>query len=470
MVITMEIYKQIRSLQLQGQSQRQIASTLHISRNTVKKYWNGSSVPWERKEYSRSPGKLTPEVQEFIKACLAEDEAVPSKRQHHTAKRIYDRLVDECGFTGGESTIRRFVQNIRSSTPEVFVPLSFPKGDAMQIDWGEATAYIGREKKTVNIFCARLCYSSAPIAFAYYRQNEESFLDAFVRTFNYYGGVPKRVIFDNARVAVKEGFGVHARKQQGYESLSAHYGFDAVFCNPSSGNEKGLIEGQVGFLRRNIFVPVPKVESLDELNDLIRTRCEAYLKHHIRGKELSVGEMLLAEKPCLYPLPGYAFDAAKRAYGRVDRFSTVRFESNTYSVPVKYCAKEVSIKATPNTVEIYFEGEMIASHDRSYDRNCSVYSLKHYLPLLERKGRAILYAKPVTQNVPKYFLDWLSSQNMSPKQLTETLRRCLSEDYRDVMKEHCIHTPVSEIVDPVTVNPVDLSVYDTFLCRKTGAM
>ena len=191
MVITVEIYKQIRKMRLNGMSQRQIAAALHISRNTVKKYWDGDSVPWERKDYSREATVLTEDVVAFVRQCLDEDSQCRSQKQHHTAKRIYDRLVAECGFTGGETTVRRLVKELREQSQEAFVPLSFPAGDAMQIDWGEATVYLDGRKTVVNLFCARLCYSGAPMVLAYRRQNEESFLDALVQVFQYFGGVPK---------------------------------------------------------------------------------------------------------------------------------------------------------------------------------------------------------------------------------------------------------------------------------------
>lgn len=151
----MEIYKQIRKMRLEGMSQRQIAATLHISRNTVKKYWDGNSVPWERKVYSRQPCILTQEVVAFVKKCLEEDSRSKSKKQHHTAKRIYDRLVAEWGFTGGETTVRRLVKELREKQQEAFVPLAFPPGDALQIDWGEATVYLDGVKTTVVNTAAR---------------------------------------------------------------------------------------------------------------------------------------------------------------------------------------------------------------------------------------------------------------------------------------------------------------------------
>ena len=180
--------------------------------------------------------------------------------------------------------------------------------------------YLRGEKTTANIFCARLCSSCAPIVFAYRRQNEESFLDAFVRTFRFFGGVPEKVIFDNGKVAVKDGFGAHAEKQAGYTALSAHYGFDALFCNPAEGHEKGLVEGLVGWARRNILVPVPRIDSFDELNAIFEKRCLEYRGHHIVKKPASVGEMFELERMSLRPLPGYEFETAKCSCVRVSAY------------------------------------------------------------------------------------------------------------------------------------------------------
>ena len=468
MVITVEIYKQIRKMRLDGMSQRQIAAVLRISRNTVKKYWDGDSVPWERKDYFREASVLTEDVVAFVRQCLDEDAHNPRK-QHHTAKRIYDRLVAEHGFTGGETTVRRLVRELREKPQEAFVPLAFPAGDAMQIDWGEATVYLNGIRTVVNLFCARLCYSGAPMVLAYRRQNEESFLDALVQVFQYFGGVPRRVIFDNGKVAVKDGFGAHARKQAGYAALAAHYGFEAVFCNPASGNEKGLVEGLVGYIRRNVCVPVPRANTMEELNQMLREKCQRYLSHQIRGKEGSVGMMFAREKVLLYPLPGYPFDPCKRASGRVDRFCTVRFDTNNYSVPAAYCGREVAIKAGPETVSIYYEGQCIARHRRCLERKQNIYSLEHYLPLLEKKGRAIFYARPVQDTLPEYFIQWLQSQELSPKELVDILRRCLDEDCETIMAEAACHIAPIQIEDTVVVQAVDLHVYDTFLRGKAGA-
>ena len=227
----MQDYKEIRQRFLAGESQCHIAKSLGISRNTVAKYCDGSAVPWERKTPERDSPVINDEVTAFIIACLQEDQETSFKKQRHTAKRIYDRLVEERGFTGGESTIRRKVREIRTGLPKAYIPLQFDPGEAIQIDWGEADIFNHGQKERINLFCARLCFSCRPVVLAYHRQDEESFCVAIVKTFSILGGVPSRVIFDNARVAVKKRFGSHAVMQNNYAALSAHYAFDPVFCS-----------------------------------------------------------------------------------------------------------------------------------------------------------------------------------------------------------------------------------------------
>ena len=418
-VITVKDYKQIRQMYLSGISQRQIAKQLHISRNTVAKYCEGCAVPWERKAPKRESSVLTDEVVKFIQACLDEDEQENLHKQSHTAKRIYDRLVTEAQFTGGASTVRRKVREMKGSKPKVFVPLEFSPGEAMQVDWGEATIYLRGKKMTINLFCARLCFSCVPIVFAYRRQNQESFLEAFVRTFRSLGGVPGKVIFDNAKVAVKDGFGANAKKQDGYTALSAHYSFDALFCNPAEGHEKGLVEGLVGWARRNILVPVPRIDSLEELNLLLEHRCLEYRKHHITGKPASVSRMFETEQQFLRALPGYEFETAKCFNVRISSFSTARFDTNDYSVPISYCGRNVSVKGFDEKVDIYCQGQLIASHERCFKRHTPTYKLEHYLPILEYRGRAIFNAAPVRQNLPPEFLEWLKGHSADHKELMQ---------------------------------------------------
>ena len=265
----METYKQIRKLQNDGvTSQRQAARLLGVSRNTVRKYWEGDKVPWDRKPYARESPVMTAEVVAFVQGCLDADDKSNFRKQKHTARRIYHRLAEELGFTGCEASVRKLVHQLRMerSGGEASIPLRFAPGEAVQIDWGEINILLNGEKVKVCLFCARLCYCCAPFVLAYRRQNLESFLDAITRTIQYFNGVPREFIFDNARVAVRSGFGAHAAASDDYAHLAAHYGFEPVFCNPCSGNEKGLVENLVGYIRRNVCVPVPKVKAIPHRN------------------------------------------------------------------------------------------------------------------------------------------------------------------------------------------------------------
>ena len=199
MVVGMSLYAQIREAYISGESQRSIARRLGVSRPTVKKYCEGASMPGVRKEYLRAPSVVTPDVERFIRFCLETDKEEGLRKQSHTAKRIYDRLVSEIGFTGSYSIVRRVVHEMKAHyiPAQADIPLEYDPGDAIQIDWGEATIYLHGEKKTVQIFCGRLCYSCDIFVMACLNQNTESFLEAQQRMFVHFGGVPRRLIFDN---------------------------------------------------------------------------------------------------------------------------------------------------------------------------------------------------------------------------------------------------------------------------------
>lgn len=273
--IEVDMYKEIRQSFIKGESQRKIAKRLDISRQTVKKYCEGAAHPDVRKPYERTSDVITEDVKQFILDCIKADKQEHLKKQKHTAKRIYDRLLEERNFTGAESTIRKAVKKLKgeqSVPPQAIMPLSYEPGEAIQIDWGEATAYFGSEKTKVHIFCGRLCYSCDIFVQAFKSPNQEAFLEAQQLMFEFFGGISKRLIFDNAKVAVKEGFGQYAKPQNKYLSFSSHYAFDLDFCNPGKGNEKSLVENLVGYARRNFLVPVPRVSNIDELNQKLWVR------------------------------------------------------------------------------------------------------------------------------------------------------------------------------------------------------
>ena len=342
----------------------------------------------------------------------------------------------------------------------------------MQVDWGEATILWSGESVKVNLFCARLCYSCAPIVFAYRRQNLESFLDAITRSIRYFGGTPRQIIFDNARVAVKSGFGAHAVAQDDYAHLAALYGFNVVFCNPASGNEKGLVENLVGYIRRNVCVPLPKVESLDELDAKLLEQCVKYLTHQVEGRPRTAGEMLAEDRVAFYPIPKYEADISKKYYPVVSRFSTVQVDTNLYSVPCTYTGKSTTVKAFPERIEIWCEGKLIASHSRLFGHKQEMLDIRHYLPLLSKKGRAIRNAAPVRQLVPVSFLDWMEAQKLSAREMTDMLEECVNVGWQTVMQrgKAAVHDSAPQektasVETEIGVQVADLSVYDS-LCGK----
>lgn len=284
-MIKVDQYQLIRELYaVEGLSQREIARRLGISRNTVRKYCEGEHLPFEKAPRQRKPSVITSEVEAFIRECFAEDVNAPTK-QKHTAKRIYDRLVEEKGFTGGESTIRHYIKKIKEEPSEAFVPLEFDPGEAMQVDWGEATVFMNGKKTTVHIFCARLCFSAMPFVAAFPYERLEALIEGHIEAFSFFNGVPTRAIYDNMRTIVRDGWGKHvASEQKDYVQLKAHYAFKSTFCNPGQGNEKGLVENLVGWSRRNMFVPVPRVGSFQELNELLRKRSSLPKAHDQRPK------------------------------------------------------------------------------------------------------------------------------------------------------------------------------------------
>jgi transposase len=428
-IIEVDIYSQIRALHEEGESQRSIAKRLGISRQTVKKYCEGNTHPDVRKSYTRVHKVITPDVENFIISCLRQDMEEKLSKQKHTAKRIYDRLVAEQDFNGSYSTVRDTVRQLKAANsvpPQADIPLEYDAGDAIQIDWGEATIYLDNQKTKVSFFCGRLCYSCDIFVQAFFSQNLESFLEAQQRMFDHFNGIPKRLIFDNAKVAVSEGFGFHAKATKGYKSFAAHYAFQTDFCNIASGNEKGLVENLVGFARRNFMVPVPRVKTIAELNQKLLKDCINYRDtHKVESRTLTVKEAYEEEWYCLKKIPAYRYDTSRKLTTVVGDYSTVRFDRNEYSVPVRYLRREMTIRGYANEVCIFYNGELIATFDRLYGSGKTSYRLEHYLDLLERKPRAVFQAKPVRYNVTKELLDWGHMLPGGNKDMVKLLRLCV---------------------------------------------
>lgn len=371
-----------------GMSQRAIAEELGHSRKFVKKALQHPIPPGYQLTKSKPKPTLDP-VQPLIDAWLEEDLTRPVK-QRHTAQRIYERLVDEKDFQGNPSTIRRYVadwkQNRNSAGKEVFAPLEFRPGEEAQVDWGEAWIIHNGRRRKVQLFCMKWCYSKRVFVRAYDRANLESFLDGHVRAFEDFGGVPKRIAYDNLKSAViRVGKGRHRRLNRRLVELKSWYLFDSRFCNVAKGNEKGHVENLVKRAQRTFLTPLPEVTDLAALNGKLQSDCEGELDRTTKEGETH-GELWEGERAHLLPLPANRFAACTERPSRVDKQSLVHFDGRMYSVPVEWAHRPCLVRGFVDRVEIHAEGACVAVHPRNHPPTQRyVLDPRHYLRLLDRK-------------------------------------------------------------------------------------
>jgi transposase len=329
---------------IEGWSIRKISRNLGIARQTVRKALENSNIP----QYNLTKEKPSPVLdpyKDIILNWLEEDKSAPRK-QVHTARRIYHRLVDEYGFTGGESTVRRYVGLLKQSRVEMFIPLAANWGEQAQVDWGRAKAYIAGKLTEVSLFCLRMKSSLVPFVWAFPTEKLEAFLEGHKLAFEWLNGVPETLIYDNPKTAVTRILkGPFREEHKVFSSLKAHYLFDSDFCNPASGNEKGTVENLVKYVRRNALVPVPRVKSINELNQILIAWCEK--QRRLRHKDWE------QEQSGLRELPSVPFKCATTKMISSSRLLLFQFDRNYYSVPVNYGNRNLRIEAFVDRIEVY---------------------------------------------------------------------------------------------------------------------
>jgi len=391
---TVDLYRRVRlACHHEQLSQREAARHFGIDRRTVSKILLHSVPPgYQRTKPVRRP-KLGP-FTGVIDQILADDRIRP-KKQRHTAKRIFERLRAEYGYEGGYTIVKDYICEVRRHTREVFVPLHHAPGHA-QADFGEALAVIGGVERKIHFLVVDLPYSDAIFVKAYPRETSEAFSDGHVAAFAFFGGVPQSILYDNTRLAVARILGDGARKRtQMFSALQSHYLFRDRFGRPARGNDKGKVEGMVGYIRRNFMVPMPRFESFDALNANLAAKCLQRRSTVLRGHRQTIGERLADDVAALSALPKYPFEACETQSTRVNSLSMVRYRGNDYSVPVAYGHREVFVRGYVDQVVICAGGEEIARHQRSYEREDMVFDPLHYLPLLEKKVGAFDQAAPL---------------------------------------------------------------------------
>jgi transposase len=380
----------------EGHSKRSACKHFGISWRVMEKMLAHPEPPGYRARAARRKPKLDAFLP-IIHQILVEDRSAPRK-QRHTAKRIFDRLRAEHGFTGGYTGIKDAVRAWRNVHQEAFVPLTHAPGEA-QVDFGEAQVRVGGELAKVCLFVMSLPYSDAVFVVAYPRECTEAFCDGHARALEFIGGVPRVIRYDNTRIAVSKVMGGRERTlTDAFLRLQSHYLFGHQFCRVRRANEKGHVENLIGHTRRNFLVPVPSVTDFAALNASLRDRCERELDRTVRGRSQSKRERLAEDRAAFLPMPGGgAFEARRVQPARANSLSLVSFDRHRYSVPVEFAHRELTVVGTIEEVRVLCRDQTIATHPREWGlgESRTRFEPVHYLALLERKPGAFDTARPL---------------------------------------------------------------------------
>jgi transposase len=389
----MQLWADIRRRVLvEGVSKRQVLRETGMHWRTLEKVLANPEPPAYRAPAPRARPKLGPYL-DRIAQILEQDKGCPRK-QRHTAKRIFDRIAAE-GYEGGYTAVKKAVRDLERVHREVFVPLIHRPGEA-QVDFGYALVNVAGRLRKVAFFVMALPHSDALFVQAFERECTETFWEGHARGFAFFGGVPRRITYDNSRVMVAKIVGPRRRRlTHGFLQLKSHYLFDHHFCLVQRPNEKGVVEGTVKYARLNFFVPVPQVRDLDELNAHLLERCREDQVRRVRGNAATKGVLLGEDRAAFVPLPAAPFDACVKRSTAADSLSLVRFDDNDYSVPVRYAHHPVVARAYVDRVVLAHKGEVVAEHRRLWGREGVSFEPVHYLALLERKPGALDHARPL---------------------------------------------------------------------------
>jgi transposase len=395
-----ELFEQIRREYDYGAGTiKGVARKLRVHRRLVREAL-ASAIPRGRKITNRPRPKLEPAIS-FIDAILQADLTAPRK-QRHTAHRIWCRVAAEIpAVTLSESTIREYVRErkiaLGLTCRETFIPQSYAWGGEAQVDWYEAYADICGERQKAYVFCMRSMASGGAFHCAFPHASQQAFLEAHEKAFVYFGGVFTTLRYDNLKSAVKKILRGHQREETTrFIAFRSHWGFAAEFCTPGEGHEKGGVEGEGGYFRRNHLVPVPKASRWEELNDFLLEASRKDEQRIIAGRTQTVGAGMNLEREHLRVLAEEGFDLAAVHFPQVNASGCVRVLTNFYSVPLPV-GVEVQAKVHSAYVEIWHQGQRVAWHERCFDRQQKVLNLEHYLEALTKKPGAFAGSTPLEQ-------------------------------------------------------------------------
>jgi transposase len=388
---TVDDFAALRQAHRDGMSIRQIARHFGVGRDTVRKALQHSQPP----PYTLSQPRAAPTFGPFhalADAILQADEQAPPK-QRHTASQLFRRLRDEYGYTGCYDQVRRFVQERHRQRRETFIPLDHPPGHRAEADFGHIHVDFPDGRRPVPVLLVTWSYSNCPFALALPTERTEAILHGLVEAFAFFGCVPRELWWDNpTTVAVHLFRGRDRTLHPRYAALASHYTFAAKFCLPARGNEKPRVEHRVFDLQRRWATPVPHVNNLDDLNTILRAKCLAERALVSGDHTDSVGVRFARDQQAAQPVPAQCFDACVLQPALVDKYQTVRFDHNSYSVPRRWAFQTVTVKGYVGHVEVVAQGQVVARHLRCYGHGQRVLDPLHYLVTLERKPAALDHA------------------------------------------------------------------------------
>ena len=378
---------------IQGKSIREIAREYHHGRRAIRNAIASAASPTYTQKKTRAAPVLD-SYKERIRDLVAESARQPPK-QHYTARKIYQIIQSE-GYPGSESTVRRYVGVCRQKRRKVYLPLEFSPGQDAQVDWGEAQVIIGGVQQKAHLFIMRLNYSKARFLAAYPFEKQEAFLDGHIQAFAFFGGVPHTITYDNLKTAVFRILtGKNRQEQDTFVQFRSHYLFQSRYCNVRQPHEKGGVENDVGYLRRNFLTPISKADCWQTLNQKLWSDCQQDTQRRMWGNKETIAIMLQEEQPSLLPLPRHQYKACVMRPVKTNPYSQVTYETNRYSVPVEYAGKQLVLRAYPFEIEVLCMDHVVARHDRCFERETDCYEPLHYLPLLIQRPGAFEHAAPI---------------------------------------------------------------------------
>lgn len=396
-----------RDARVEDLSIRELADRHHVHRRTVRQALV-SAFPPVRKTPVRVSRRLE-EHKPVIDGWLKDDLDAPRK-QRHTARRVFARLVDERAAEGvSYSTVRDYVAKRRPEiaaeagrgVAEGYVPQTHEPGGEAEVDFADLWVILRGVKTKTSLFTMRLSYSGKSVHRAFITQAQEAFLEGHVQAFTEFGGTPiDKIRYDNLKAAVSRVlFGRDREESTRWTAFKSHFGFESFYCQPGveGAHEKGGVEGEGGRFRRNHCVPMIVVDSMEQLNELLIAADAKDDHRRIENRAQTVGHDFAFERETLRPLPIEVFPTWLSLTPRVDRYARVTVRQRRYSVPARLIGRRVRVHLGASSVVVFDGRTEVARHERLIAAGGQSLTLDHYLEILQRKPGALPGATALVQ-------------------------------------------------------------------------